>query len=52
MPLVTRPMTAPTERRGPKIDLNQYQTHWHPEEICEDIPDTPDTFFTRVGNRD
>ncbi len=39
-------MTAPTERRGPKIDLGQYQTHWHPEEICEDIPDTPDTFFT------
>jgi SAM-dependent methyltransferase len=38
-------MSAPTQRRGPQIDLNQYQTHWHPEEICDDIPDTPDTFF-------
>jgi ubiquinone/menaquinone biosynthesis C-methylase UbiE len=38
-------MKAPTQRRGPQIDLNQYQTHWHPEEICDDIPNTPDTFF-------
>lgn len=28
-----------------KLDVEGYQTHWHPEEICEDIPDTPDTHF-------
>jgi SAM-dependent methyltransferase len=28
-----------------KIDVDAYQTHWHPEEICEDIPDTPDSSF-------
>jgi len=26
-------------------DLEAYQTHWHPEEISEEVPGTPDTFF-------
>ncbi len=28
-----------------KVDVEAYQTHWHPEEICEAFPDTPETFF-------
>lgn len=28
-----------------KIDVGAYQTHWHPEDICEDIPSTPDSSF-------
>ncbi len=28
-----------------KVDVEAYQTHWHPEEICEGFPDTPETFF-------
>jgi ubiquinone/menaquinone biosynthesis C-methylase UbiE len=28
-----------------EIDVKAYQTHWHPEEICEDFPETPDTSF-------
>lgn len=28
-----------------KLDVEAYQTHWHPEEICEDIAGTPDTWF-------
>ncbi len=27
------------------LDVEAYQTHWHPEEICEDISGTPDTWF-------
>ena len=27
------------------VDVEGYQTHWHPEEICEDIASTPDTSF-------
>ncbi|MEX0785059.1 MAG: methyltransferase domain-containing protein, partial [Dehalococcoidia bacterium] len=30
---------------GPAFDLEAYQTHWHPDEISEEVPGGPDSFF-------